>query len=185
MFLDNETSSISDEHKDQIFALNSQAANFLWNVESQFKIFGKEFFQGEFFQDNIKWNSEDKSDQEIKKWLYNLSIPFSNKVFVSIQPAWGFIMTWKMVIKNHDGLFRANDQTIWDKTLNWGLAYDHNDEFYFGKNRIYNSDIESEKLAEHNRMIQEAMEQIEKNKNIKRDKFLQNPYLIDRNKSKE
>lgn len=82
-----------------------------------------------------------------------------------------------MVIKNHDGLFRGSDQTIWDKSLNWGLAYDHNDLFYFGRNRIYNSQIESEKIAEHNKIIKDAIEQIEKNKNIQREKFFQNPYL--------
>lgn len=54
IFLDNVTKTISEEHKGQIYALDSDAAKFLWNIESQFKIFNKEFFKGEFFKDNTK-----------------------------------------------------------------------------------------------------------------------------------
>lgn len=168
MFEDSEKKTISEEHKDQIFALSPEAAQLLWNMESLFKIFGKDFFEKKYFKENEKFISSGKSDKESKKWLYNLGIPFSHKVFVSIQPQWGFVMTWKMVIKNFEALFFGNDQTIWDKTLNWGLAYDHNDVFYFGKNRIHDSNIEAERIAEKNKIIKAAMEEIEKNKNKKR-----------------
>jgi hypothetical protein len=177
IFEDSEEKTISEEHRDQIFALTPGAAKLLWNLESQFKIFGREFFEKKFFKENEEWVITGKSDEEIKKWLFNRGIPFSHKVFVSIQPEWGFVMTWKMAIKNFDGLFRGSDQTIWDRTLNWGLAYDHNDVFYFGRNRIYNSDIEAERIAEHNKIIRNAMDEIEKNRNTPRDKFFQNPYL--------
>jgi len=45
-----------------------------------------------------------------------------------------------MVIKFSENLFFANDELIWDKTLNWTLIFDHNDVFYCGKNREFNSE---------------------------------------------
>ncbi len=164
MFEDAEKNIII-EHKDQIIALNRAASKVLWDLEMQFNIFGKEFFEGTFFRENLEWKAVGKTDAEIRKWLYNLGIPFDNKVFVSLQPDWGFVMTWKMVIKNFDGLFRANDQSVWDRTLNWGLAYDHNEIFHFGKNRIYDAHVEYEKLAIRNNILKEVNERIERNRN--------------------
>jgi len=74
-------------------------------------------------------------NQQVKKWLYERGIPFDSKVFWVTQPEWGLILTWKMLIKFSDRIFFATDEIIWDKTLNWCLIYDHNDIFYFGKNR--------------------------------------------------
>jgi hypothetical protein len=176
MFEDSEKGMISEEHKDQIFALDPEASKFLWNMELKFKIFEKDFFQKKVFKENEEWVAIGKSDEETKKWLYNRAIPFSQKVFVSIDPSTAFVLTWKMVIKNFDGLFRSNDQTIWDRTLNWGLAYDHNEIFYFGKNRIYDSDVEAEKIKDHNLIISATMEEIERNKNRQVKKYRVNPY---------
>ncbi len=177
MFEDSEKRTISEEHKDQIFALTLEAAQLLWNMEALFKIFGKDFFEKKYFKANEEFISSGKSDKELKKRLFNLGIPYSHKVFVSIQPQWGFVMTWKIVIKNFDALFLGNNQTIWDKTLNWGLAYDHNDVFYFGKNRIHDSNIEAERIANNKKIVKAIIEEIEKNKNTPREKFFQNPYF--------
>lgn len=167
---------ISAEHRDQIIALTPDASRFLWNLEIEFKIFSKKFFEGNYFKENETWSASEKSDEEIRKWLFNRRIPFANKVFVPIEPAVAFVMTWKMVIKNSDGLF-LNDQTIWDRTLNWGLAYDHEEVFCFGKNRIYTAETEAERIAEHEKIIREAMEKIVENENNPTKKYSRNPFL--------
>ncbi|MGZ5243918.1 MAG: hypothetical protein ACXWW0_08485 [Bacteroidia bacterium] len=84
---------------------------------------------------------------------------------------------YPLSLKYWEKLFFGRDQTVWDKTLNWGLVYDHNEIFYFGKNRIYNSDIEAEKIYERKRMIEEAMVQIEFNKSKVTKKYSENPFL--------
>ena len=98
------------------------------------------------FYNNITTFISDKTTpREIKKFLYNLGIPFSQKVFISVQPYCGFSLTWKMVIKYSNSLF--NDyQQVWDKTLNWKLECNDYGEFIFGKGLVYNSFDEATKI---------------------------------------
>lgn len=60
-----------------------------------------------------------------------------------------------MIIKFSDELFFGSDEIIWDKTLNWALIFDHNDVFYFGKNRNFNAEKHSEEITEIKKMINE------------------------------
>jgi len=73
------------------------------------------------------------------------------------QLKWGFVLTWKIIIKYSDELFFGSDELIWDKTLNWVLFFDHNDIFYFGKNRIYDSDRHSDDIEELNKIVNDAI----------------------------
>jgi hypothetical protein len=93
--------------------------------------------------------------------LYNLGIPFGQKVFISQNPDIGFVLTWKMVIKYSHRLFWANDQTVWDKTMNWKLEFHHDGEFTFGKDLIYDGQIEMHKNKE---MLQTALKEMEERK---------------------
>jgi hypothetical protein len=112
IFLDKEQNNyLSDEYKAQIFPLNEDASLYLWNAQAQFKIFNKEFFNEEYFQDNECFFIGDKSVKEIKKWLYQRRIPFSQRVFMAFQPQTGLVLTWKMVIKFWDDLF-FSDQMV-------------------------------------------------------------------------
>ena len=67
----------------------------------------------------------------------------------------GIILTWKMVLKFCSKIFFAHDLVLYDKTLNWGLYYHHDEKYHFGKNRIYNSSIESQKLLDDAKLINE------------------------------
>jgi hypothetical protein len=145
----------SAEYRDQIFPLNVKAANFLWQYESDLRLGDFLTSIDEKFKEIRAFEFSKNKDKELKKWLFNLGIPFSNKVYVSIQPDSGFILTWKMLIKYSSNLFFAYDLIIWDKTLNWILFYDHNDVFKFGMNRIYNSAIEGEKMVQDRKLITE------------------------------
>ncbi|MDO1451297.1 hypothetical protein Q0590_33795 [Rhodocytophaga aerolata] len=177
MFLDEEQNNhLREEYKAQIFPLDEEASVYLWNAQVQFKIFSEEFFTQQFFQHNESFYIGDKTDKEIKKWLYQRGIPFSQKVFIAFQPSTGFVLTWKMVIKFWDGLF-FSDQAVWDRTLNWGFVADHNDVFLFGRNRVYNSDMEAEKIYEQQQFRQEIENQIKQNQAREVIKYFPNPYL--------
>ncbi len=125
--------SLLIEHKDQIIVLNKEASLFLWKFESESKIV---CFK-QYFKSVATFKGASVDHQAIKKYLYQLGIPFGQKVFVAFQPDNGFVLTWKMVIKYSQHLFWAHDQTVWDKTMNWRLEYHHDGEFTFGKDLIY------------------------------------------------
>jgi hypothetical protein len=134
IFKDENGNEPTEEHKDQITVLNKEASLFLWKLESSSQIVCSErhfksitTFQGGYVG----------AGQAVKKYLYQLGIPFRQKVFVAFQPDHGYVLTWKMVIKYSHRLFWAHDQTVWDKTMNWKLEYHHDGEFTFGKNLIY------------------------------------------------
>src|SRR5690606_34746775 len=127
----------SDEHKDQIFPLTEQAAKFLWDFEMQLEISCTE----KYFKTITTFDSSSADQPTIKKYLYNLGIPFGQNVFIAMQPHLGFVLTWKMVIKYAHNLFFAYDQFIHDRTLNWVLEFHHDDFFTFGKDYIFDAQL--------------------------------------------
>jgi hypothetical protein len=120
----------------------------LWNFENTQKYLGSISGIKKYFDEQDKLTLGENQNQKVKKWLYEKRIPFDHKVFWINQPEWGFILTWKMVIKFSDNIFFGTDEVIWDKTLNWCLIFDHHDVFYFGKNRNLNTDKHSEEIDE-------------------------------------
>jgi hypothetical protein len=118
----------------------------------------------EHFKHTFEFYSGNSSNEAVKKWLYQLGIPFEQKVFWIDQPLWGFILTWKMIIKFSDDLFFGSDAVVWDRTLNWCLNYDHNCIFHFGKDRLYNADIRSEEIKKVNDMMNELIPKNQKDK---------------------
>ena len=65
------------EHKNQIFMFKDEASKFLWDLEHN--VLGFEATT-KFYKHVSQFDSNDKSISEIKKYLYNLEIPFSNYV---------------------------------------------------------------------------------------------------------
>lgn len=138
IFKDENGELASVEHQDQIFPLNKEAAKFLWDFESKVRIVCSK----KYYKRIVTFDSSATDQPTIKKYLFNLGIPFSNKVFIAMHPEIGFVLTWKMVIKYSRILFWANDQTVWDRTLNWKLEFHHDGEFCFGKGLIFNGQNE-------------------------------------------
>ena len=69
---------ISEEHTDQIHFLNKKGTEFVneylnYSTGSDWSPLTKDYFKTE----NKFWITEN-SNSEIKKWLYNLGIPFDN-----------------------------------------------------------------------------------------------------------
>jgi hypothetical protein len=142
IFTDESEQRASIEHEDQIFPLTKEASNFLWNYE-------------------MKLGSEFSDQKTIKKYLFKLGIPFDKKVYIAQQPDTAFVLTWKMVIKYSHNLFFANDQTVWNKTLNWKLEFHHDGEFTFGKDLIYDGQIE---MIKNKEKLEEALKEMEERK---------------------
>jgi hypothetical protein len=138
IFTDENDQLASNEHQDQISLLTKEASKFLWEYESMLGI----ICSSKYFKSITTFNSEYSDQQAIKKYLFNLGIPFSQKVFIAQDPDAAFVLTWKMVIKYSHRLFWANDQTVWDKTLNWKLEFHHDGEFTFGEDLIYDGQLE-------------------------------------------
>lgn len=157
LFTDENDQLASIEHQDQIFLLTKEAANFLWDYETKLGI----QCSHKYYKTVTTYNSSFDEGQTIKKYLYNLGIPFSQKVFIAQQPDIGFVLTWKMVIKYAHRLFWANDQIVWDKSLNWKLEFHHDGEFTFGKDMIYDGQIEMQKNKEK---MEKALKEMEERK---------------------
>lgn len=128
--------ALPDAYKDQIKFLDKEAGNFLYKYfeASQFHTGPLwEPFQKKNFK-YIEKIAVTEEQQKIKKWLYNRGIPFAKWVYVL--PNYGQVtltMTWKMVIKNCEQLFFADDVVIFDETNQWCLSYWHEDELFFGR----------------------------------------------------
>lgn len=157
IFTDENDQLASKEHQDQIFVLTKEAANFLWDFEMKLRIECSD----KFYKSVSTFNSEFSDQQTIKKYLYNLGIPFSQKVFIAHQPDTGFVLTWKMVIKYSHNLFFAHDQSVWDRTINWKLEFHHDGEFTFGKDLIYDSQRE---MLKNKEKLEIAMKEMEERK---------------------
>jgi hypothetical protein len=99
----------------------------------------------------------------IRKYLFDLGIPFSQKVLIAQQPQTGFILTWKMAIKYSHNLFRQ-DQVVHDRTNNWMLEYHHDGVFTFGSDLIYDGEAET---LRSNQIIEKIKEQLTEKKSSK------------------
>ena len=139
-----EDSPLSAEFQDQIVPLTAEAARFLWNFRSPEHYVGSFDEMGKYFKEHAGLANKSRDNQQLKKWLYARGIPFDRKVFWSTQPEEAFVLSWKMVIKFSARLFFANDEVIWDKSLNWVLVYDHNDVFHFGRQPKFNIETHSQ-----------------------------------------
>jgi len=155
IFSDENEELASTEHKDQIFPLTENAAKFLWDFDMQLGIDCTE----KYFKTITTFDSSTADQQTIKKYLYNLGIPFSQKVYISMQPHLGFVLTWKMVIKYSHNLFFGYDQVVRDRTLNWELQFNHDDLFTFGKGLIFDAQLEMQLNKEKLEIALKEMEE--------------------------
>ncbi|MEM6877329.1 MAG: hypothetical protein AAF544_02125, partial [Bacteroidota bacterium] len=69
-------------------------------------------------------------------------------------------------IKKSENIFHANDQIVWDNTLNWALYYHHDGELLFGYNRIYSATVEGEKKENDDQLIVDFMKRLNAKKDL-------------------
>lgn len=140
-------------HQEQIHFLDKKASTFLYDfLENAKLISGKlwdPFSKGNFnsIEKFINFSNSDKSKSELKKWLYKKPIPFRNSVFILPNyDNFPILTTWKIVIKYGHDIFHVDDIIIFDKSLNWCLFYYHENELFFGKDNVYDSNDEDKKI---------------------------------------
>jgi len=170
-----ENLTLSPEFEDQIIALSPEAAKFVWNFEGSQRYIGPTDNIKKYFKQYERFPFGANEEKEVKKWLYQRGIPFDRKVFYISQPDTGFVLTWKMVIKFASALFFGSDEIVWDRTLNWVVAFHHDDVFYFGKDRTYNSNERAAEMEKTEMTLQEALEKAKNQPPTL--KYSKNPYL--------
>jgi hypothetical protein len=140
-------------HKEQILFLNSAADKFIFEFASSARLLTGGFWNP-FEKGNFKtvetfdhFYGIRESQQELKKWLFNRGIPFDTWVFVLMgdnSPA--MLMTWKMMLKCVAHLFFGYDVMVFDKTTNWCLVYFHENEMFFGKDKVFDATEDEEHM---------------------------------------
>lgn len=142
------------EHKDQIIFLGKEADKYLdkfMNAAKLVDVNDDPFRKNNFKNVSKYYITED--EQALKKWLYNLEIPFKTNVFLCED---SFIYTtWKMVVKYSPNIFFRNDVIVFDKTLNWCLFYFHHDVLFFGRGNIYDSKQDESHMEMINKLKQQ------------------------------
>lgn len=149
-FTESEYNTLPKEHLEQIMPLNEEGSNFLWNFIADSGLHNHDPFGNNFFKTVDSISVTEKSDQEIKKWLYRRGLSFSKEVYLSWQPDIAMITTWKLVVKYFDDFYYggSDDLTIVDESLNWAVLFHHEDEIYYGTNEKYTlSESEQSELA--------------------------------------
>jgi len=159
-FLDN-YEKLPQEHKDQIFILDKEASKFIYDFLDNSKMTdkvnpqnydGKNWrpFPANYFK-TIEEFTDFRDFSLVKKWLYKRGIPFKTNVF--LLPNYGsqpVLTTWKIVLKYSEDIFFNDDIIIFDQTINWCLYFFHHDHLYFGKDNIFDSELEYSKMKEWN-----------------------------------
>ena len=135
----------------QVFPLKAEANIFLRKFEETQKVL-KVYPNQKYFKTVEQLNFFHLKEADIKRWLYDRGIPFAHRVIWRNHTT-AFIMTWKMVIKFADDIFSGQNGLIWDSTLNWTLGFEHNYVLYWGKDRIYNNDVQQKEIDAINRLI--------------------------------
>lgn len=160
------------EFEDQIIPLNQEASKFLYQFQNSQKILDLEVSQ--YFKKEESITVNEDSGKEVKKWLYQLGVKFDTKVFWVESERHAFVLTWKMIIKFWESIFFADDEIIWDKTLNWVLGYHHEGAFYFSKDRIYDTNAESQEIAKTNETLKDF--QNKTSLTSSNPKYISNPF---------
>jgi hypothetical protein len=127
---------ISLEFQDQLIALEPAACKFLWDFELTQKQLCSVEAITTCFSTSQSYVNYPANPALLKKWLFNLEIPFDTMVIWLNQPDSGLLLTWKMLIKFSVNIFSFSEQIIWDKTLNWTLIYGMKNDLHFGKHLI-------------------------------------------------
>lgn len=135
-FTDPSNFLMPNEHLSQLIPLDSQMSKYLWDFIIDSEIHQDVPFKRGFFRtvDTIK--AIDKSESEIRKWLYQRGLPFQKIVYLSYQPDIAIAVPWKILIKYYSEFYypMADDLTVFDDSLNWALLFHYEERFFFGSN---------------------------------------------------
>lgn len=167
MFESIEENKIPEEVEAQIIPLQPEAAQFLLDFrETQNHLNDELFKDAQCDKQEDTFVTKKKTQEEIKRWLYQKNIPLDRKVFWVNGLNVAFVLTWKMVIKFSDVLFFGTNEILWDKTMNWMLSFDASEVFHFEDNLMFNpenraNDVEAFEEILSSVLFEEEMREME------------------------
>lgn len=167
MFESIEENKIPEEVEAQIIPLQPEAAQFLLDFrETQNHLNDELFKDAQCDKQEDTFVTKKKTQEEIKRWLYQKNIPLDRKVFWVNGLNVAFVLTWKMVIKFSDVLFFGTNEILWDKTMNWMLSFDADEVFHFEDNLMFNpenraNDVEAFEEILSSVLFEEEMREME------------------------
>jgi hypothetical protein len=138
-----EAAALPAEHRDQIHFLDAEASRFVAQyLDASYMQRGTLGplsswpFRAGYFK-HLE-TLPDARPAVLKKWLYERGIPFRHEVLLlGGTGSQEVLLTWKMVIKYADRIFRAHDWLVFDQTLYWALFFDPHGLFTFGRDREF------------------------------------------------
>ncbi|MCG2614062.1 hypothetical protein LZZ85_07205 [Terrimonas sp. NA20] len=151
-----EFSALPDEVRDQVHFLNNEATDYLFSLIHDAGLItggGWDPFEKKNFKsvENVRgFSPTEEGRKALKKWLYHRGIPFSSPVFLLEHSRHAIVTSWKMVMRYSSFIFPGYDIVVFDRTLNWCLFYFHENEFFFGRDRQYDSSNDEKKMQELN-----------------------------------
>ncbi|HVA97682.1 MAG TPA: hypothetical protein VNG53_02210 [Bacteroidia bacterium] len=116
--------------------LDKLASTFLADYISNSTLHQNLPFKKGFFKTLEKAKVIEGNEQEIKKWLYQLKLPFDKEIYLSWDNQNAMIVPCNLLIKYFESFYysSSDDLTVFDKKLNWAILFFHEDEIYFGTN---------------------------------------------------
>ena len=129
-------------HLEQIRPLNKTASKMLYDLTNVMFDRGSRLSPTRFL--HIEWVNYANTlegEQETKKWLYRLGLPFEREVYASWDSQTAVITNWKMIVKYWSDFEYSDDLVVVDKNLTWALVFYHYDQIEFGTNLNRDSKI--------------------------------------------
>ena len=140
--LDQWGSIIPAHHLAQMQTLGPEDANRIWKLILDAEIHADFPFKRGLFPSIESLSLQPVSHQDdfrtvrrtVKKWLFQRGIPFGRRIYLSYQPDWAVMTTWKMLIRYWDLFYYSisDDLTVIDDTMTWALLFFHEHEIHFG-----------------------------------------------------
>jgi hypothetical protein len=122
-------------HLEQIKPLDKTASKMLNNLTTAMFDGGSRLSPMRFSHiEWVRYVNTLEGEQETKKWLYRLGLPFDREVYASWDSTTAAVTTWKLLVKYWSDFEYADDLAIVDKSLRWALVFYHNDQIEFGTN---------------------------------------------------
>lgn len=147
-FTPKEYEALPLEHKDQLFYLDKDSTQLVYNAADNYDVicgddgWGNMPFSAGCYKKSIKidkWTNED----ELKKWLYNCGVSFKSEALLlpvfSTDDTPVLLTSWKMVVKYAEAFFAYDNIIVLDPKLDWCMYYHHDDKMHFARGRTFNS----------------------------------------------
>lgn len=77
-----------------------------------------------------------EGERRIRDWLYNCTVPFRRRIYLSYDNRCAVKTSWKMLVTYWSAFYypSSDDIMVTDETLAWALFFDHEGQIHLGTN---------------------------------------------------